>query len=317
MESDAESSDIIELSVPGISSGLRLDRYLTDAVGEAGREVSRAVMQTWIKDGAVTVNGVAVKPRHTVLEGDRVIVEVPKSVASELLPEAIDLDVLYEDDDIIVVNKSHGLVVHPASGNMTGTLVNALLHHCQGNLCELAGDDRPGIVHRLDKDTSGCLVAAKSEQAYHSLVAQFSGRKTGKKYIAVTNGMPTSEAGTIETNIGRHPGNRQKMAVVEPPGGKDAITDFETLNFDEAGKWATLLCVIRTGRTHQIRVHLKECLHSPILGDPIYGHPKRQKIQVGRLMLHARELSITHPVTKEKMTFESPLPDAFSPFVEG
>ncbi len=311
----ADSSEELKLTVSVSADGERLDRYLPSAMQAAGKTVSRAALQAWIKTGAVTLNGIRVKPRQGVRAGDSVAVSVPEERSLELKPEAIALDVLYEDDDLIVVNKQHGLVVHPASGNLDGTLVNALLHHCAGKLCELAGDDRPGIVHRLDKDTSGCLVAAKSEPAYHSLVSQFSGRETGKQYIAVTQGVPASLAGTLRTNIGRHPVKRQKMAVVDSPAGKDAITDYRVESSDELGKWARLLCVIHTGRTHQIRVHLKECLHCPILGDPIYGHPNRQKVKVDRLMLHARELSFRHPTTMEVMTFEAPLPDAFEPFL--
>ena len=303
-----------EFDVPTSSHGERLDRYLPEVLSSVGHKTSRAQVQKLIRDGDVLVSGKTVKPRRALSGGEKVHVVVEEKRPAELQAEPIDVDVLFEDEDIIVVNKPHGLVVHPASGNLDGTLVNALLHHCDGRLSKLAGEDRPGIVHRLDKDTSGCMVVAKGDVAYHSLVAQFSGRETGKIYRAVTHGVPAEMEGTLKTHIGRHPVSRQKMAVLEPPAGKEAITDFRVLNQDVHSKWASVECVIHTGRTHQIRVHLKECLHCSILGDPIYGQPNRQKVKVARLMLHARQLSFNHPVSMERLTFEASLPDEFLRF---
>jgi 23S rRNA pseudouridine1911/1915/1917 synthase len=303
---------------PGILAGdvgLRLDQFLFQALQRAGFAVSRSALQDLVKSGLVTVNDRAVKPRHAVSLNDRIEVVFPAVAPTELLPEDIALSVLYEDEDVIVVDKPHGLVVHPASGNFDGTLVNALLHHCGGKLSPLAGDDRPGIVHRLDKDTSGCLVAAKSDLAYRSLVAQFSGRETGKEYLAVTDSIPSPEEGTISNRIGRHPGNRQKMAVVPAPAGKEAVTDYRVLNRDGTGAWALLRCIIHTGRTHQIRVHLKESLRCAILGDPVYSQISKQKVKVDRLMLHARLLTFKHPRSGRAITFEAPLPDPFDRFV--
>lgn len=277
--------------------------------------VSRAELQRWIRDGSVLVDGNRVKPKYAVLEGQEITVAEPEEVVLELQPEEIPLSILFEDEDIIVVDKQPGLVVHPGSGNATGTLVNGLLFHCQGELCDLAGEDRPGIVHRLDKDTSGCLVVAKSELAYHSLVAQFSGRETGKEYIVVGKGTPPNTEGSLTTQIGRNPNNRQKMAVVEASSGKEAVTDYRVLRSDENGRWTSYSCVIHTGRTHQIRVHLKECLRTPILGDVIYGPQGKQEVIVVRLMLHAWKLSIRHPLTAETMQFEAPLPDEFLVFL--
>ncbi|MEX2579710.1 MAG: RluA family pseudouridine synthase [Verrucomicrobiales bacterium] len=307
--------DTLRIVVSASAAGQRLDRFLVDAAEREFKGVSRATLQAWIKAGAVTLNGAAVKPRQAVAVGDVVSVDVPEEASAEIQPERIDIRVLFEDDDVVVVDKPPGLVVHPASGNLDGTLVNALLHRCDGNLCALAGEDRPGIVHRLDKDTSGCLVAAKTERAYHSLVAQFSGRETGKEYLAVTQGVPLEERGTIANRIGRHPVNRQKMTVVEAPSGKEAVTDYRVTRKDEAGLWAQIVCVIRTGRTHQIRVHLKETLRCPILGDVIYGQPSRQKMKSDRLMLHARRLSFRHPGSGETVVFEAPVPEAFRPFL--
>jgi 23S rRNA pseudouridine1911/1915/1917 synthase len=201
--------------------------------------------------------------------------------------------------------------VHPAPGNPDGTLVNALLHHCRGKLSGIGGVERPGIVHRLDKDTSGCLVVAKSDPAHQSLVTQFSERSTMEKiYLAVTQGVPAPAKDTIFTHIGRHPVNRQKMAVVNPPGGKAAITDYEILGTDAATRTSLVLCHLHTGRTHQIRVHLHH-KGTPLVGDPIYGKPSRNSALPDRLMLHAWKLSFEHPLTRKRLSFEAPIPQEF------
>jgi 23S rRNA pseudouridine1911/1915/1917 synthase len=208
------------------------------------------------------------------------------------------------------------MVVHPAPGNPDGTLVNALLHHCRGKLSGIGGVERPGIVHRLDKDTSGCLVVAKSDAAHQSLVTQFSERSSMEKlYLAVSQGIPKPAKDTIFTHIGRHPVNRQKMAVVNPPGGKTAITDYEILSTDAASITALVLCHLHTGRTHQIRVHLHH-KGAPLVGDPIYGKPSKTAEQTGRLMLHAWRLSFNHPITGKRHQFEAPIPPEFQPWIE-
>ncbi len=280
--------------------------------------VSRSVIQSWIREGHVTLNGGKVKGKQTVAPGDSVQVSRPEEKPLELLAEEIPLEILFEDDDLIVINKPVGIVVHPGAGNTTGTLVNALLHHCKGRLSRLADEDRPGIVHRLDKDTSGCLVAAKSDRAYTSLVAQFSGRVTEKHYLAVVEGVPAIETGRIENQIGRHPVNRQKMSVRPKPEGKTAITEYDVIKEDSDRKWASVHCRILTGRTHQIRVHMKETLSCPILGDVIYAKVSRQKTKVDRLMLHARSLSFAHPAdASQKIEIEAPLPESFLQFFPG
>lgn len=304
------------LLVPPQAAGERLDRYLPGALAEAGTDLSRSALQALIKDGFVTVGGRPAKPRHALAAGEEVVVELPAPAAvGPPRPEPIPLVVLHEDEDLVVVDKPPGLVVHPGAGNPGGTLVNALLHHCGGRLCALAGEDRAGIVHRLDKETSGCLVAAKSELAYRSLVAQFSGRETGKEYLAVVEGRPETEAGTLVSNIGRHPVNRQRMAVVAPPAGKEAITDYRIHRHDETEAWSSLVCVIHTGRTHQIRVHLRELLRCPILGDALYAQVSRQRTKADRLMLHARRLAFRHPATGEPLRFEAPPPPEFGRFL--
>jgi 23S rRNA pseudouridine1911/1915/1917 synthase len=206
------------------------------------------------------------------------------------------------------------MVVHPAPGNPDGTLVNALLHHCKGKLSGIGGVERPGIVHRLDKDTSGCMVVAKSDPAHQSLVTQFSERSTMEKiYLAVTDGVPKPAKDTIFTHIGRHPVNRQKMAVVNPPGGKTAITDYEVLATDAATVTALVLCHLHTGRTHQIRVHMHH-KGAPLVADPIYGKTGKNAAHAGRLMLHAWRLAFNHPITGEPLRFESPIPAEFEPW---
>lgn len=205
------------------------------------------------------------------------------------------------------------MVVHPAAGNEEGTLVNALLHHCR-NLSGIGGIERPGIVHRLDKDTSGCLIVAKCDGAHQSLSEQFAARSTSKLYLAVVQGQPKLTHGTIFTHIGRHPVNRMKMAVVNPPNGKSAITDWELLAHDSSTHSSLILCTLHTGRTHQIRVHMHHLGH-PLIGDPIYATPKRQTAQTGRLMLHAWRLGITHPITQERLECEAPIPDEYTPWL--
>lgn len=288
----------------------RLDAWLAASLPD----LSRSRIQSLIREQFILLNGQPAKPRDTVKPGDLATIALPEAVPLENAPQDIPLDVLYEDDDLIVIDKPHGIVVHPAPGNPDGTLVNALLHHCRGNLSRIGGVERPGIVHRLDKDTSGCLVVAKSDAAHQSLTGQFAGRSTMEKiYLAVTHGPPNPAQETIFTHIGRHPVNRQKMAVVNPPGGKPAITDYQTLTTDPASRTALILCHLHTGRTHQIRVHLhhKGC---PIVGDPIYGRPSKDLSLPDRLMLHAWKLSFLHPINGQRLQFEAPIPPEFEPW---
>ena len=287
--------------------GERIDAFLAARL----TDLSRSRIQTLIREQYIQVNGQPAKPRDAVKAGDRISVVIPEAVPLDAAPQEIALRILFEDDDLVVLNKAPGMVVHPAPGNPDGTLVNALLHHCRGKLSGIGGVERPGIVHRLDKDTSGCLVVAKSDAAHQSLVTQFSERSTMEKlYLAVTQGIPKPAKDSIFTHIGRHPVNRQKMAVVNPPGGKTAITDYEVLATDAATITALVLCHLHTGRTHQIRVHMHH-KGTPLVGDPIYGKPSPVSAQTGRLMLHAWRLSFDHPITGKRMKFEAPVPDEF------
>ena len=293
----------------------RLDSFLPAKLKQAGKDVSRANVQEWIRSGQVSVAGnTARKPKHPVNPGDEICVSIPPKKKTELRAEDIPLTILFEDEHIVVIDKPCGKVVHPGAGNESGTVVNALLFHCRGKLSKKADDDRPGIVHRLDKDTSGCLIAAKSDSAYDSLVSQFSGRTTRKEYIAILDGIPGSSKGRIENNIGRNPHQRRQMTVLTPPEGKTAITEFVLEKSSEEEHWSRVRCRILTGRTHQIRVHMKESLHCAILGDPVYSKPARQRCKVKRLMLHAHLLRIAHPVTGREMTFEAEIPNEFRDF---
>ncbi len=302
-----EGLTVLEVS-GGRGPGMRLDKYLSDTLPE----LSRSRIQDLIKDGHILLNDGPAKPKHALAEGDQITVHIPEPEPMEALPQDIPLEVLFEDASIIVINKPSGLVVHPAAGNPDGTLVNALLHHCRGQLSGIGGVLRPGIVHRLDKDTSGCLVAAKSDAAHQELTRQFSGREVKKTYLCVVQEVPEPPAGEIRNRIGRHPVNRQKMAEVNAPAGKEAATDYRVVK--PFGDHALVECDLHTGRTHQIRVHMKGLGH-PILGDPIYAQPSRQSVKTSRLMLHAWKLSFTHPETKERLTFESSPPEPFHRFL--
>lgn len=289
------------------TSGKRLDAWLA----EAQSDHSRARWQALIQEKHVTVNGEASKRNRKLHEGDCVAWEIPEPVASEVLPEDIPLDIIFENAQFIVINKPAGLVVHPAPGNETGTLVNALLHHCQ-DLAGIGGEKRPGIVHRLDKDTSGVMIVAKTEIALNELARQFKKRETEKEYIAIVRGVPTLARGRIKTTIGRHPIHRKKMAA-NVRNGRHAVSSYEVT---EAFTWASLLRIkIETGRTHQIRVHMAHLKH-PVLGDTLYGKTNNTGVPAKRQMLHAAKLSITHPDTQQRMTFHAPLPDDMNAVLE-
>ncbi len=301
---------ILSLEITAEGSHDRLDAYLAAKLPD----LSRSRIQTLIREQYILLNGHPAKPRDSIKSRDSISVIIPEAVPDIAAPQDIPLDILFEDDHILVLHKEHGIVVHPAPGNPDGTLVNALLHHCKGQLSGIGGVERPGIVHRLDKDTSGCLVVAKTDIAHQSLSTQFSERSTMEKlYLAVTHGIPPKEKDTIFTHIGRHPVNRQKMAVITPPAGKTAITDYETLATDPATKTALVLCHLHTGRTHQIRVHMHH-IGTPILGDPIYG--KKHALPTPRLMLHAWQLTFNHPVSGKKLHLTATPPEDFRPWLE-
>ena len=285
---------------------VRLDKQIL----EMHPDFSRSRIEGLIKSGFVTVNGaVAEKAGMKVSEDDEIVVEIPPPVPAVPKPEDIPLDIVFEDEDMVVVNKRPGMVVHPAPGHFTGTLVNALLHHCP-NLSGIGGVARPGIVHRLDQDTSGLIVVAKSQAAMDGLVQAFSShRNIEKTYLAICHGRPRLDAGRIENLIGRHPVDRKRMAIVEK-NGKVAVTNWRV--FECSRQQSTAVeCKIETGRTHQIRVHMAS-LGCPVIGDKVYGKPaldKKLDPVPARQMLHAWKLKLWHPVKKVEVAFEAPLPE--------
>ena len=290
---------------------MRLDKRIL----ELHPDFSRSRIEGLVKSGFVAVNGsVAEKAGMKVSEDDEIVVEIPPPVPAVPEPEDIPLDVVYEDSDMLVVDKAPGMVVHPAPGHFTGTLVNALLHHCP-DLSGIGGVARPGIVHRLDQDTSGLMVVAKSQKAMEGLVKAFSSHKAiAKTYLAVCHGRPRLDAGRIENSIGRHPVDRKRMAIVER-NGKVAITNWRIL--ESRGTSSVLECRIETGRTHQIRVHTAS-LGCPVIGDKVYGKSaldKRLDPVPERQMLHAWKLELYHPVRGEKMRFEAPVPADMQPYL--
>ncbi|HHY85355.1 MAG TPA: RluA family pseudouridine synthase [Verrucomicrobia bacterium] len=279
--------------------------------------MSRGAIQRLIEEGHIQVNGRTVKPTHTPHAGDEVRVHWPDARPSEVQPEAMPLDVLFEDETLIVINKPAGLVVHPAAGHEEHTLVNALLHHCAGQLSGVGGVARPGIVHRLDKETSGCLVAAKNDDAHLALSAQFAGRTVQKVYFAIVCGEMARDHGEIRAAIARHPSHRKRMAVSDDRG-REALTTYEVLErFDCA---TVVRAVLHTGRTHQIRVHFQH-LGYPLAGDLTYGPRQNRRLEgrlgfaAPRVMLHARELAFTHPRTGRYFHFTAPLPKDFEEYL--
>ncbi|GAA4857651.1 RluA family pseudouridine synthase [Paenibacillus vulneris] len=281
--------------------GERIDKFITESLEE---DVSRTQVQQWIKDGHLTVNGATVKANYKIAEGDRLLLTIPEPEELNLEPEPIPLEVVYEDSDVIVVNKPRGLVVHPAPGHYSGTLVNALLYHCK-DLSGINGVMRPGIVHRIDKDTSGLLMAAKNDLAHVSLAAQLKEHSVNRKYLAVVHGNVAHDNGTIDAPIGRDPHDR-KLYTVTDKNSKHAVTHFVVL--ERFGDFTLLELKLETGRTHQIRVHMKFIGH-PLAGDPAYGPVKSKHVGMDGQALHAAVLGFVHPRTGEHLQFEAELPE--------
>lgn len=279
-------------------AGARIDVYLAAKLG-----VSRSNMQKLLEEGRVKRGDKVLKANYKVRAGEVYTVDIPEPEPIEAVPEDIPLDIIYEDDDVVVLNKARGMVVHPAPGNYTGTLVNALLYHCK-NLSGINSAIRPGIVHRLDKDTSGIMIVAKNDAAHIALSQQIQSKTAVRTYLAVVRGNIKNDSGTIETQITRDKNDRKKMAVVKD-GGRKAITDYEVL--ERFGKYTLVRCKLRTGRTHQIRVHM-EYLGYPLVGDPKYS-PMKTPFAIKGQALHSHTLEFTHPRTGERMKFEAPLPE--------
>jgi len=291
--------------VPPELSGQRIDVFLSGTEGIP----TRSLAQKLLTGGHITINEKSTSKNYKVNTGDIILCQLPAPIPSETVAENIPLDIICEDDHILVVNKPRGLVVHPAAGNWQGTLVNALMHHCRGNLSGIGGVLRPGIVHRLDKDTSGLLVVAKNDAAHQSLVAQLADRSMLRVYNAVCCGVIKQDKIRIDAPIGRHPVNRQKMAVTP---GRNAVTHIQVLQ--RFAKHTLISARLETGRTHQIRVHMAHVRH-PVLGDSIYNGATPPFAQQGQV-LHAAQLSFSHPVTGQDMTLTAPWPEYFNIAVE-
>ena len=281
----------------------RIDKVLTSLEPE----ITRSQLKNLINDGHVTVNGQAVKPKYKVQAGDKISLVKPEPQSLELTPENIPLDIVYEDDDMIVVNKPQGMVVHPAPGHPDHTLVNALLYHSP--LSTINGTFRPGIVHRIDKDTSGLLMVAKNDLAHQSLAEQLRNKTNKREYLALVYGQIKEDEGTIDAPLGRNPQDRKKQAVVK--GGRHAVTHFKVIK--RYDNFTLVKCILETGRTHQIRVHMKYIGH-PLVGDPLYG--PRKVIGKNGQFLHAALLGFKHPRTGKEMVFEAPLPENFQKMLD-
>ncbi|WP_286006558.1 RluA family pseudouridine synthase [Ligilactobacillus aviarius] len=290
------------------------DYVITDQTGRIDKvlttlepEITRSQLKNLINDGHVTVNGQPVKPKYKVQAGDKISLVKPEPQSLELTPENIPLDIVYEDDDVIVVNKPQGMVVHPAPGHPDHTLVNALLYHSP--LSTINGTFRPGIVHRIDKDTSGLLMVAKNDLAHQSLAEQLRNKTNKREYLALVYGQIKEDEGTIDAPLGRNPQDRKKQAVVK--GGRHAVTHFKVIK--RYDNFTLVKCILETGRTHQIRVHMKYIGH-PLVGDPLYG--PRKVVGKNGQFLHAALLGFKHPRTGKEMVFEAPLPENFQKMLD-
>lgn len=296
-------SELLVLSVQSDDENVRIDKYLSSQL----EKLSRNYLQKLLKEGQVFVNGLSVKPNYKVAQDDEIRISIPRDQEPEIEAEDIPLDVLYEDMDLLVVNKPKDMVVHPAAGHYSHTLVNALMFHCKDQLSGINGVLRPGIVHRIDKDTTGALVVCKNDMAHQSLAAQLAEHSINRRYRAIVHGNLKEDEGRIEGSIGRHPTERKKMAV-NVRNGKPAVTHYHVL--ERLNGYTYVECRLETGRTHQIRVHMASIGH-PLLGDELYG-PKRSTIKhLQGQTLHAMILGFQHPRTGEYMEFTAPLPDYF------
>ena len=281
---------------------MRLDKYLAEQFPEQ----TRSYLQKLIKEGQVLVNGKTVKSGYQLSKGDEVSVTIPEPKELDVEPQKMELDIVYEDEDVILINKPKGMVVHPAPGHTTDTLVNGLLYHCKDNLSGINGVARPGIVHRIDRDTTGILIVCKNDMSHNSIAAQLKEHSINRRYRALVHGNLKEDTGTVEGPIGRHPVDRKKMAINER-NGKPAVTHFTVL--ERFGNYTLIECKLETGRTHQIRVHMTSIGH-PLVGDEVYG-PAKCPFKLQGQCLHAMVLGFVHPRTGEYMEFSADLPEYF------
>lgn len=294
--------DEFRFTVPELMEEERIDKYISGMVDT----LSRSYLQKLIKENAVSVNGAPVKANYRVKAEDEIVFYLPEAVEPDIEPEDIALSILYEDEDLLLINKPKGMVVHPAAGHYSGTVVNAVLYHCRGHLSGINGIMRPGIVHRIDKDTTGSLVICKTDAAHADVARQLKEHTITRRYRAIVHGLFAEEEGTIDTPIGRHPTERKKMAA-GVSNGRTAVTHYRTLQRFEG--YTYLECMLETGRTHQIRVHMASIGH-PLLGDEVYGN-RKSPFKLEGQTLHAMTLGLQHPRDGRYLEIEAPLPDYF------
>ena len=294
-------------SVDTDANNMRIDRFISERMSDT----SRSYIQKLIKDELVTVDSKVVKSNYKVKEGEWVEIVLPEPVSLDIEAENIPLDILYEDSDVLLVNKPKDMVVHPSAGHVTGTLVNALLYHCKDSLSSINGVMRPGIVHRIDKDTTGILIICKNDKAHNCIAEQLKVHSITRRYHALVWNNVTDDTGTVDAPIGRHPVDRKKMAI-NHKNGKHAVTHYKVL--ERFGQYTYIQCELETGRTHQIRVHMASIGH-PLVGDPVYG-PAKQPFKTDGQMLHAKVFGFIHPSTNEYMEFETDLPEYFQLILE-
>ena len=303
-EKEELEQEILEFQVTEGEENQRIDKYLSICMTGS----SRSYIQKLIKDGNVTIEDKPVKANYKVASGNKIHVRVPEPEQLDIVPENIPLDILYEDSDIIVINKGKGMVVHPAAGHYSGTIVNGLLYHCKDELSGINGVMRPGIVHRIDMNTTGVIVICKNDKAHNCIAAQLKEHSITREYHAIVYNHFSETEGKVDAPIGRHPVERKKMAI-NYKNGKNAVTHYEVIQ-DLKQNFSYIKCHLETGRTHQIRVHMASIQH-PLLGDDVYG-PKRSNYQLQGQTLHAKTLGFIHPTTNEYVEFSAPLPDYFS-----
>lgn len=303
-------NDRTEFVVTDEYEGLRIDKLISELMDS----LSRSYIKKLIDDDKVKCNGKDIKASYIVSEGDRIELEIPPLQVPEIVPQNIPLDILYEDDDVLVVNKPKDMVVHPAAGHYEGTIVNAVMYHCRDNLSGINGVMRPGIVHRIDKDTTGSVIICKNDNAHIKIAEQLKEHSINRVYHAICYGIIEEDEGDIDASIGRSQSDRKKMAVVKT-GGKTACTHFKVIKRFEEDKMTYIECRLKTGRTHQIRVHMAHIGH-PLLGDEVYAPSRKSKFKLNGQCLHAKTLGFIHPTTGEYVEVDAPLPEYFSHLIE-